>query len=114
MAESEEDEPTDEYDNIEAMIVNMEDKITKDQGYFNTNAGKFDTIEAYSMIPKLCKRSATYALLKNVDEMEDIDTPPKTICGASISPNTRYGAELFHVIMNEIGAAGKSTAENNQ
>ena len=105
LKEFEEDKPTDDYDDIEAMVANMEDISITDQEYFMTYAGKLDTKEACSMITKLYERSATHALLKYGDEMEDADTPSKTKNGAPISTEDRYGPELFHGIMIDTGAA---------
>lgn len=116
LKEFEEDKPTDDYDDIEAieaMVANMEDISITDQEYFMTYAGKLDTKEACSMITKLYERSATHAFLKYVDGMEDADTPSKTKNGAPISTEDRYGPELFYGIMIDTGAAGKSTAGYN-
>ncbi|POS82564.1 hypothetical protein EPUL_006347, partial [Erysiphe pulchra] len=89
-------------DKIESMIVCIEDINFMDDECFITDAGKLNGNDVSIIISKLYNRSTTHALLKDLDEIDDIVTVenmPPTIT------QSRYGPDIFHSVMIDTGAA---------
>lgn len=113
LTEYEGNEPINISDDIEAMIVSMDDVDITDDECFITDTGKIGAAEAFAMITKLYDRSASHALIKEIDDIE-YKNSQSSENGTLFLMENRYGPDEFHGIIIDTGAAGKSTAGYNQ
>ncbi|KHJ31346.1 hypothetical protein EV44_g3357 [Erysiphe necator] len=104
---------SDNSDNdIEALVTEIENFELNDTEMFLTEVGAINKADATLIVNQLFNRSATHALLKNLDNNEEVTITTNPT--ASFLLESRYGCEMFYGIMIDTGAAGKSTAGYNQ
>ncbi|KAI0992170.1 hypothetical protein K3495_g16016, partial [Podosphaera aphanis] len=77
-----------------------------------TEAGPLNNNNATQLINQLLNRSASHALLKDIDDIEEKLLTPSSV--ASFLLESRYGSEKFYGVMIDTGASGKSTAGYDQ
>ncbi|KAI0996972.1 hypothetical protein K3495_g11211 [Podosphaera aphanis] len=97
---------------IEAITKDTENFEITDSGMFMTEARPLDKNSATQLILQLFNRSASHAILGNIDDIEEITMIPSS--AASFLLKSRYGPEKFYGVMIDTGASGKLTAGYNQ